>query len=110
MCSLSFARPRTLARPTRQVLPMPERFLTNPDSRDDACEVLARRALGAALNRSWSTNADTDERSFRSVDASTASGAVAILLERVPCGPERDEAVEILRRSVRAEGESDAST
>jgi hypothetical protein len=84
---------------------MPERFLTNHDSSpDDPCEVLARRALGAALNRFWSTESGPDDPSFQSIDASTASGAVAILIDRVPCGPERDEAVEILRRTIRSAG------
>jgi hypothetical protein len=89
---------------------MPERFLTNDPSPDDACEVLARRALGAALNRYSSPSDGPDERSFRFVDASIASGAVDILLDRVPCGPERDEAVEILRRSVRAASDSGSAT
>jgi hypothetical protein len=82
---------------------MPERFLTNHDSSPaDPCEVLASRALGAALNRFWSPDGDLDERSFRPVDAAAANGAVAVLMDRVPCGPERDEAIAILRRSMRA--------
>jgi hypothetical protein len=83
---------------------MPERFLTSHDaSLDDECVVLARRALGAALNRFWSVDGP-DERSLAPVDASTARGAVAILLDRVPSGPERDEAVAMLRRRIRSSG------
>ena len=83
---------------------MPERFLTDDVSPEDPCEVLARRGLGAALNRYWSSDGGPDVRAFPSVDASTASGAIVILLDRVPSGPERDEAVEILRRSVQGAG------
>jgi hypothetical protein len=82
---------------------MPKRLLTNDDSSDNECAVLARRALGMALNRFWSVET-THERSVSPVDAATADAAVAILLDRVPAGHERDEAVAILRRSVRSDG------
>jgi hypothetical protein len=63
-------------------------------------EVLARRALGVALNTFWSESGLTpgDER-IDATDPDRARSAMNVLLSRVPPGPERDLAVDLLRHS-----------
>jgi hypothetical protein len=69
---------------------------SSDDRANDEVEVLARKALGAALTQIWGDSVAPPQRPVVVDDAEVAGRAIEILRQRVPPGPELDLAVRVL--------------